>query len=91
MLKLMIVAVFILNTGNVIANENQYDNKYYDYSECVNIVLYDLVSDQSACLNEYGSRECTLTEKEIKENIIVYCGEDLQDAKQERKNKDLNE
>lgn len=77
MFKLIIIAVFILNAGNVIGNENQYDNEYYDYSECVNIVLQDLVSEQLACLNKSGSRECLLTEYEIKENIIVYCGEEL--------------
>ena len=60
----LIIAVFILNAGNVIANENQYDNEYYDREDCVDIVLQDLVSDQ-------------LTEKEIKERLIVYCGEEI--------------
>lgn len=95
MLKLIIIAVFILNAGNVIGNENQYYNEYYDREECVRNVIQRLISEQSDCLNyfsEYASRGCTLTDEEIKKNIIVYCGEELQelqDAQQEPKNKDL--
>lgn len=88
-LRIVIIAISIqcLPTS-AFANEDQYNNEYYSYDECVTQVLFDIDAAYEDCIKkDITGKNCMYTSNDIHNSIIVQCGEDIQSKKPQVKKK----
>ena len=79
---IMVISIQCLPTS-AFANENQYNNEYYSYDECVTQVLFDIDAAYKECTeNDIVGKNCMYTSDDIYNTIIVRCGEDTRPKKQ---------